>query len=50
MPDGYGEEHKVDGAIYKGYWKDGTEHGQGMIIQPDGTKKEGEWINGVYFG
>jgi hypothetical protein len=32
-----------NGAIYKGYLKDGARHGPGVQVWPDGAKYEGEW-------
>ena len=29
--------------MYKGYLKDGTRHGPGIQVWPDGAKYEGEW-------
>jgi len=38
------EEHKfTNGAVYKGYWKNGMRHGEGTQIWPDGARYEGFW-------
>ena len=30
-----------DGSIYKGRWKQGLQHGEGILQMPDGRVKEG---------
>ena len=30
-----------DGSYYKGYWAKGLQHGEGVMITPDGRRKEG---------
>ena len=30
--------------------KDDNQHGQGVLIFPDGKKYEGEWIDGEFVG
>lgn len=35
-----------DGKIYKGYWKDGVQHGNGFFIDDDGATNEGIWEYG----
>ena len=32
-----------NGAVYRGYLKDGSRHGPGTQIWPDGARYEGEW-------
>mmetsp|Transcript_24306 Transcript_24306/g.18484 ORF Transcript_24306/g.18484 Transcript_24306/m.18484 type:complete len:86 (+) Transcript_24306:102-359(+) len=34
-----------NGAVYKGYMKNGQRHGPGTQVWPDGAKYEGEWHN-----
>ncbi len=37
---------RPDGKRYLGIWKDGQQHGKGIMIFEDGTKNEGEWLYG----
>ncbi len=39
---------KKNGDIYQGYWKNGKPTGPGKMTHPDGTSKEGIWIDGQY--
>lgn len=32
--------------MYEGEWHDGKQHGQGIFIKVDGTKRIGVWENG----
>ncbi len=32
-----------NGAVYKGYLREGIKHGPGIYIKPNGAKYEGEW-------
>ena len=40
-------EHKEqdNGAVYKGYLKNGLRHGPGQQIWPDGATYRGEWVD-----
>lgn len=38
------------GPVYEGDYLDGKPHGQGVMVNPDGTRIEGEWIKGVIQG
>ena len=29
-----------------GSWKGGKQHGEGVIVMPDGEQKDGSWENG----
>jgi hypothetical protein len=40
----------TDGTIYKGEWADGSQHGMGKMIQPDGTVLEGYFEDNLYVG
>lgn len=44
--NGYFEESYPDGSSYKGNFKDGLFHGQGVYTWANGDKYEGEWTNG----
>ena len=35
-----------DGRCYKGMWKNGKQHGEGVFISPEGVSRKGEWKNG----
>ncbi len=39
-----------NGAVFKGYLKDGYRHGPGMQVWPDGAKYEGYWKANVAHG
>ena len=32
--------------MYEGYWKDGKQHGKGVLIDKDKNRLEAEWIDG----
>lgn len=38
----------IDGAIYKGYWKEGHQCGYGILQDQKGNIKEGLFENGVF--
>lgn len=38
------------GAVYKGEFKDGKQHGQGTYTTPDGYEYTGQWVDGVIQG
>ena len=44
--DGEGEFYWQDGKVYKGQWKDGKQHGYGVIIDKDGKEIKAEWAEG----
>lgn len=33
--------------MYKGGWKDGKQHGEGVMIDEKGVKKKGKWETGT---
>jgi hypothetical protein len=33
--------------VYEGEWKNGRQHGRGVYIDVDGSRKEGLWQKGV---
>ena len=35
-----------DGRIYKGYWLNGLQHGDGLFINPKGVETQGVWKEG----
>ena len=44
--DGYGIG-KGDGCTYEGEWKNGLPHGEGKLIDDEGTITEGDFIEGI---
>ena len=51
IPNGYGEYDFSDGTSYKGEWKDGEYHGQGIFSDSTGDDKyKGKWKNGKMHG
>jgi hypothetical protein len=38
----------TDGSMYEGEWINGIQHGQGMMVFPDGTVKVGLFENNVF--
>ena len=44
--DGYGREFFEDGSYYIGMFKNSKKHGQGKLVDKDGTVKEKEWNDG----
>jgi hypothetical protein len=38
----------TDGSIYKGEWRNGIQHGKGKTILPDGSEKDGFYVNNIY--
>lgn len=40
----YGNNFRNDGRKYKGYWKNGKQHGEGEFYNP----KEDSWKKGVW--
>jgi hypothetical protein len=38
----------ADGSIYRGYWKNGTQDGIGLMIFKDGMRKAGFFSGNVY--
>lgn len=44
--EGYGEFYWPDGRCYKGYWKDGKQHGRGVYKGNGKGQMEGEWQDG----
>lgn len=38
----------TDGSIYRGFWRDGTQDGIGMMIFKDGMRKAGFFSSNVY--
>jgi hypothetical protein len=43
--EGYGEFSWPDGKIYKGQWRDGKQHGEG-VLKHKGVERKGLWDNG----
>jgi hypothetical protein len=39
-----------DGRRYEGMWKEGKQHGKGVLYEKDGSQKVGEWIEGKQVG
>lgn len=37
-----------DGTYYEGYWKDHRMHGEGLFIDKNGKKWEGEFVEGTF--
>ena len=35
-----------DGRVYDGQWRDGKQHGRGVFIKNEGTRRVGIWENG----
>ena len=51
IPNGYGEYEFSDGTSYKGEWKDGEYHGQGIFSDSTGEDNyKGKWKNGKMHG
>ena len=51
IPNGYGEYDFSDGTSYKGEWKDGKYHGEGIFSDSAGDDKyNGKWKNGKMNG
>ena len=54
-PDGYGEISNADGFLYRGTFKTGKMHGQGVAYYPDGSQYDGHRLNdkrsgrGIYY-
>jgi hypothetical protein len=44
--EGYGVFVWPNGRKYAGYWKNGKQHGSGVMTGEDGVEKKGEWIDG----
>lgn len=36
-----------DGRQYKGGWRDGKQHGEGIFVTENGEEKKGEWREGT---
>ena len=47
---GQAEYHWANGRVYIGQYFDGHIHGKGTMINPDGTKKTGEWKKEKFVG
>ena len=39
---------RPDGKRYVGEWLEGKQHGRGVMEDPKGQRREGEWSNGVH--
>lgn len=39
-----------DGTIYKGTWSRGLQSGNGILMSPDGSMKEGFFKNNIFYG
>jgi len=51
IPNGFGEYEFSDGTSYKGEWKDGKYHGEGIFSDSAGDDKyKGKWKNGKMHG
>ena len=51
IPNGFGEYDFSDGTSYKGEWKDGKYHGEGIFSDSAGDDKyKGKWKNGKMHG
>lgn len=44
--EGYGEYTWANGSQFKGFFKDGKQHGEGIFISQKGASKRGIWYNG----
>lgn len=49
LPNGYGECFYSDGRIYKGFWKNGMKHGNGMLIFPCVNCSGDSVVTGIWF-
>ena len=43
---GFGIFRYKDGKIYKGEYRHGKQHGEGILIEVDKSKRKGEWVKG----
>ena len=44
--EGYGAFKWADGRAYKGHWKDGKQHGKGILVDKEGQETEAELVEG----
>ncbi len=45
-PDGHGIQRYANGEYYKGMFRNGLRHGQGVQYLPDGTEIAADWLDG----
>lgn len=46
--EGYGEFTWPSGAVFKGQWRDGKQHGEGWMKDEEGKVKTGRWEEGEF--
>ena len=48
--DGYGNFTKKDGTTYEGFMKNNKYYGKGLLKEPNGSKYDGDFKNGIKEG
>ena len=43
--NGFGKKLYTNGAMYEGQYQNGTRHGRGVYILPDGGIFDGDWVD-----